>query len=156
MMRCLQRIRRHRLAEKLVDAEADGLDHALALDMPGQHDDRHIRMRELARRAQHAHEFAAGQLRHFPVEHDDVGNDLRNGFEPVDAVGGLMHVLDADREQQAADHLAHVIVVVDQEHLGGGDQIADAFQSGLCDRIHGTPHARHRSIQYILPSIFAL
>src|SRR6202043_3235166 len=45
-----QRGRRHRLDQEFVDAEADRLDHPRTFAMGGEHDDRHVGIREATRR----------------------------------------------------------------------------------------------------------
>ena len=78
-----------------------------------------------------------------------------NRPQAVDAVRRLVHILDADREQKTADHLAHVIVVIDHQDPGRGDEFFKTFRCGL-----GEPNAWHiptmRELDTHYPSIFHL
>ena len=53
-------------------------DHARALAIGGEHDDRHVRIMEtLPGERTMAHEFRTVRARHFPIEDDKVGADVR-------------------------------------------------------------------------------
>ena len=122
-----QRLGGHRLAQIFVDAEPHRLDHAPALDMGAEHDDRDVRHRKHAGRAHDAHEFGAVEQRHLPVEDHDIGREHADGFEPGDAVARLVDVPDADIDQEIAHDLAHVRVVVDHQHAERLDELLDAL-----------------------------
>ena len=78
-----------------------------------------------ARRAHDAHELGAAQQRHLPIEDHDIGAEGSNGIEGGDAVAGLEDIFDAAIQQKIADHLAHVLIVVDHQHAEWLDAIRD-------------------------------
>ena len=55
------------------------------------------------------------------------GPDGANDVERGDAVARLVDVLDAAIDQEIADHLAHVLIVVDHQHAQRLDDLRDIF-----------------------------
>ena len=81
------------MTQILVDADPHRLDHAPALAMGAEHDDRNVRHRKHAGRAHDAHQLGAVEQRQFPIEDHDVGREGADGVEPGDAVAGFVDVL---------------------------------------------------------------
>src|ERR1700733_2287156 len=67
-----ERGRRHRLEQEFVDAEIDRFDHARPFTMAGEHDDRDVGQRKVARRTHPPHELRSIGIWHFPIENDDI------------------------------------------------------------------------------------
>src|SRR4029078_7217827 len=99
-----------------VDAQSHCLDHAPALGVRAQHDDRDIRHRKHAWGAHDAHEFGAVEQRQLPIEDHHVGPDGADRIEPGDAVARFVNLAHADVDEQIAHDLAHELVVVDHKH----------------------------------------
>ena len=59
----------------------------------------------------------AVDARHFPVEQHDVGRDRADHLESDRAVAGFVDLGAADGEQQRADDLAGIVLVVDDQDL---------------------------------------
>ena len=95
--------------------------------MAAEHDDRHVGHRKHARRTHDAHQFRSVQQRHLPVEDHDVGTDRADGIKRGNAVAGFTDVLDAAIDQEIADHLAHVLIVVDHQHTECLDAIREVL-----------------------------
>src|SRR5664279_1943291 len=123
----LQRFHRYRLEQEFVDADLHGLDHARALAMAGEHDDRHIRVREGRRRAYDAHKTGAVELGHLPVEDDDIRRHSADHVETGRAVRRLMDLAYADAQEHRTHDLAHVMLVVHHHDFGGGEAFGELF-----------------------------
>src|SRR5665811_2082717 len=138
----LQRLHRHRLEQEFVDADLHGLDHARALAMAGEHDDRHIRVREGRRRAHHAHKTGAVKPGHLPVEDDDIRRHAADQVETGRPVRRLMDMAHADAQEHRTHYLAHVMLVVHYHDFGGGKAFGELFRVGR----HRWSHAAKRTL----------
>ena len=99
--------------------------------MAGEHDDRHIRIGERARRAHNAHESGAVEPGHVPVENDDVRFHGADQLETGRAVRRLVHVADADAHEHGAHDLAHVVLVIHHHDLGGGEALGELVSNPI-------------------------
>jgi hypothetical protein len=129
-----QQLGRDRLDEELVDPEPLRLEHAPALGVAGEHDDRHVGQRKRARGADHARELGAGQERHVPVEDHQVGSVLPDRLQSGGAVLGFMNRLDAEMGEDAAlDLLAERIVL----HQHDAERLHQSCDLERQWRVHG-------------------
>src|ERR1700730_16281907 len=118
----LERGLRYRLEHLFVHPETHRLKHAPTLRIARQHDDWHIRIRVSGPRAQAAHELRGLHSGYAPIEQHHVGLKGMNGLEPAHRLRGLMDLSAAHGLQEAADALAGMIFMIDDQNLGARDQ----------------------------------
>jgi hypothetical protein len=85
-----------------------------------------------------AHKLGTVEERHLPVEEHHVGPDGAKGVERGNAVARFVDILDAAIDQEIADHLAHILIVVDHQHAQRLDAIRQLFLRQLGR--HCRPH----------------
>ena len=127
----IEALGRDRLGEEFGDAGIARRDHAFLFRMPGEHDNRHVRIGVGARLANHLGEFEPVEDRHCPIGDHDIRGVVGEGFQAGRAVFRLMHFARAEAVQQRAQHPAHMGVVVDDEETQAVEFDADHGAPGL-------------------------
>ena len=111
----MQAVGGDRLDHELGHARIPGRHHALALGMPGQHDDRGEGAGIRVRLPDHLDEIQSVEHRHRPVDDHDVGREFGEGLEPAHAVRRLIDLARPEALQQRLQDAAHMRVVLDHQ-----------------------------------------
>jgi hypothetical protein len=127
----VQRRRRHRLGQEVVDARVARLHHALDLGVRGQHDDRHEGVGAVGRAPHVAGELQPVDRLHPQVADHEVEAARAQHLKRRRAIGRAADRLDAEATQDLRQQVERVLVVVDEQN-------ANALE-GLCGHPGGRP-----------------
>ena len=81
---------------------------------------------------------------HLPVDDDDVGRRGTDQLEAGRTVGGFINSAHADAHKQGAHDLAHVMLVVHHQDLGGGEPRRKMFNVQASVRYPQTSDIRRK------------